>query len=82
MYTLEDKRNVKVDLHVEGMRPGWQTRMVGNAELLDDEHDRGVFTFALRALLAEFQPPAYLTSEPIARLEYHLWNVAREIEQG
>jgi len=81
MYTLEDKRNVKVDLHVEGMRAGWQTRMVGNSELLND-HDRGVFTFALRALLAEFHPPAYLTSEPIARLEYHLWDVAREIEAG
>jgi len=82
MYTIHARNGldyVNTSVAVEGLRDGWQDRVVGNYHLLRTEKDKDVFKFALRVLLAEFTPSAYLASEPVIRFEAQLREVIARI---
>ena len=74
---------------IEGMRDGWQKRIIANYWLIGKNHrgpyakkvEQG-FLFALRALAAEEMPPAYQRALPIVRFQLQLKQVIHCIENG
>ena len=75
-----DMYQFDLSVPVEGLRGGWQGRMIENYRLLPREAREG-YLFALRLIAsAEQRPPAYYRSLPIARLVRQLSDVIRECE--
>lgn len=65
---------------VEGMRGGWQDRLVSSARHLTPEARAG-FVYALRMLaVAEVMPPAYERSLPVLRFQDQLRRVLGRVE--
>ena len=69
-----------LNVPVEGMREGWQERMIANGRHLPREKREG-YIYALRMLAsAEVMPPAYERSVPIMRFQYQLRHVLEGVE--
>jgi len=80
LYPHSDIGLYDLSAPVEGLRDGWQGRMIANGQALSDDRLKG-FVYALSILaLSEALPPAFGRSLPIYRLQIQLAHVLQALE--
>lgn len=85
--TYEVGTNLPVDVlrdhPVEGMRPTWREQLLLNYPRPNMPGvNRAYYLGALKALAAQFQPPAFERATPVARFQHQFEATVRMIEQA